>query len=181
MTRYISNIEYFDWMYNLVCDGTYNEGRSYQKLFKHLHKREFRYILEMDANRADDGVELRYRFAYDNDYDYESVRRYLGDRECSVLEMMMALAIRCEDDYMGDPDIGDRTGKWFFDMINSLGLKDMYDRRFDADHVDDIIDRFLDRKYKRNGEGGLFTTTDRSRDMRRAEIWYQMCWYLDDL
>ena len=181
MTHNVLNKRYFDWMYNLVCDGTYNRRLSYQKLLTHLHNREFYYILDMDGNRASDGVDLRYRFAYENNYEYAIITRYLDDRECSVLEMMVALAIRCEEDNMGDPDIGNRTGKWFFVMLESLGLESMTDDVFDERYTDDVVNRFLDRKYKRNGEGGLFTTTDRRRDMRAAEIWYQMCWYLDDL
>jgi len=94
---------------------------------------------------------------------------------------MVALALRCEDDYTGDPEIGNRTGQWFFEMIESLGLSSMTDRRFDEEYVDKAIDIFLDREYKRNGEGGLFTIKNSHRDMRNAEIWYQMCWYLDDL
>lgn len=168
---------YFDWMYSLVCGG----HPAYRKLLTHLHNREFYYILEMDGNRASDGIDLRYRFAYENHYDYSMVARYLDDRECSVLEMMVALAIRCEEDNMGDPDIGNRTGQWFSVMLESLGLASMTDDIFDDEYVDNVVDRFLDRKYKRNGEGGLFAVKNGRRDMRNAEIWYQMCWYLDDL
>ena len=181
MTRDILKNEYFDWMYDLVCDGGYNRRRSYRKLLTYLHDREFHYILDMDGNRAADGTDLRYRFAYENNYGYARVARHLDDRGCSVLEMMVALAIRCEEDYMGDPDIGNRTGRWFFGMLESLGLVPMYDSAFDKQIVDNIVDKFLDRKYERNGEGGLFTIYDDRRDMRTAEIWYQMCWYLDDL
>lgn len=181
MTSDILNKKYFNWMYKLVCDGVHNEGKPYHKLLTHLHNREFYYILDMDGNRADDGVDLRYRFAYENHYDYAAVATYLDNKECSVLEMMVALAIRCEDDNMGDPNYGNRTGQWFFTMVESLGLKDMYDNNYNEQVVDNIVDIFLDRGYKRNGEGGLFTIKNRRRDMRTAEIWYQMCWYLDDL
>ena len=34
--------------------------------------------------------------------------------------------------------------------------------------------------YKRNGEGGLFTINRRGLDMRSVEIWYQMCWHLQE-
>ena len=177
----ILKIKYFDWMYNLVCDGAYNNGRSYRKLLSHLHNREFYYTIDMDGNRAADGIDLRYRFAYEHNYDYAAIAHYLDNRECSVLEMMVALAIRCEEDYMGDPDVGNRTGRWFFAMLESLGLVMMTDSVFEEDVVDFVIDRFLRHEYERNGKGGLFTLKNRRRDMRTAEIWYQMCWYLDDL
>lgn len=181
MTRNNIPNKYFNWMYGLVCNGRYNEGQPYRRLLTHLHDREFHYILDMDENRAADGVDLRYRFAYENNYDYAAIARYLDTRECSVLEMMVALAIRCEDDNMGDPDIGNRTGQWFFVMLESLGLKTMTDDIFNEQYVDDVIDCFLERRYKRNGEGGLFTISNPCRDMRTAEIWYQMSWYLDEL
>lgn len=177
MRYHVINDRYFDWMYSLVCE----KRPEYRKLLTHLHQREFYYILEMDGNRSADGIDLRYRFAYENHYDYALATRYLDDKECSVLEMMVALAIRCEDDYMGDAGTDNRTSQWFYAMIKSLGLDSMTDDIFDERYVDEVVDRFLDRKYKRNGEGGLFTTKDRRRDMRAAEIWYQMCWYLDDL
>jgi len=177
MTSDILKKEYFNWMCGLVN----SDRRPYKMLLRHLHHRDFYYILEMDGNRAADGVDLRYRFAYENKYEYPMVAHYLDNVECSVLEMMVALALRCEDDYTGDPEIGNRTGQWFFEMIESLGLSSMTDRRFDEEYVDKAIDIFLDREYKRNGEGGLFTIKNSHRDMRNAEIWYQMCWYLDDL
>lgn len=50
------------------------------------------------------------------------IASYLDNRPCSVLEMIIALAIRLEEHIMDDPDIGNRTGQWFWDMIVSLGL-----------------------------------------------------------
>ena len=83
---------------------------------------------------------------------------------------------------MDDPDIGDRTGQWFWSMIENLGLSDMDDAEYDELYVHRIVKRFLDRGYKKNGEGGLFTIHHSAgRDLRNVEIWYQMCWYLDEL
>ena len=179
MTRDIFIDLYFDWMYQLVCDDQYQD--SYCRLLSHLHDREFIYILEMDGNRATDGVDLRYRFAYDCGYNYSMVDRYLGNRPCSILEMMVALALKCEENIMVDPDVGDRTGLWFWDMVASLGLSSMTDSEFDIFYVDDVLDRFLNREYRRNGEGGLFTVRHCRYDLRTAEIWYQMNWYLNDI
>ena len=99
---------------------------------------------------------------------------------CSVLEMMIALSMRCEEQIMDDPDIGNRTGQWFWDMIDNLGLGNMSDSKFDSLYVDEVLQRFLNRDYKRNGEGGLFTINRRGLDMRSVEIWYQMCWHLQE-
>ena len=44
---------------------------------------------------------------------------------------------------MDDPDIGNRTGLWFWKMIENLGLKTMRDAVIDTDYVEKIIFRFL--------------------------------------
>jgi hypothetical protein len=178
MTRNELNNEYFEWMYQLV----YNNRRlSYRKLLSYLHNVEFIYIIGMDGNRAEDGIDLRYRFGYEQGYDSQTISTFLDNRPCSVLEMLIALAIRCEEHIMDDPDIGNRTGQWFWNMIINLGLGSMDDSKFDENYVEDVVSRFLDRKYKRNGEGGLFTVEHFKNDLRTVEIWYQMCWYLDEV
>lgn len=170
---------YFDWICGLVCD---DDTRSYyKKLLCYLHGREFIYTIEMDKNRETDGIYLRYRFAYENCLDSSIIDEYLRDKPCSVLEMMVALAFRCEEDIMDNPDIGNRTGKWFWDMISSLGLDSMDDEKFNKSYVKKIVDRFLNREYKPNGKGGLFTVDNCVCDLRDVEIWYQMCWYLDNI
>ena len=109
-------------MYQLVFDGRYSKRLSYRKLLRELHRIEFTYSIPMDGNRAEDGVDLRYRFGYENGYSSSMISVYLDNRMCSVLEMMIALAIRCEEHIMDDPDIGNRTGQWFWNMIVNLGL-----------------------------------------------------------
>lgn len=179
MTRDRLNNAYFDWMYQLVFES-YSRRLSYRKLLQELHRTEFSYVIPMDGNRAEDGVDLRYRFGRSAGYDDAMISTYLDQRPCSVLEMMIALAIRCEEHIMDDPDIGNRTGQWFWNMIVNLGLGSMNDSKFDEDLVEDVIQRFLERRYKRNGEGGLFTVNHCGHNLRSVEIWYQMCWYLDE-
>lgn len=176
------NNEYFEWIYNLVCANRYSKQISYRKLLMYLHSTEFIFSIPRDGNRADDGLALRYRFAYDyadaHDTEIENAEEYI-DGPCSVLEMMVALSIRCEE-FMDDPSIGDRTGQWFWGMIVNLGLGSMTDSHFDKERVVDAVNRFLNREYEPNGEGGLFTLRKPCRDLRSVEIWYQMCWYLDE-
>lgn len=181
MTKDELNNRYFEWMCQLVLERRYSKGHSYHKLLSFLHSIDFSYTIPMDGNREADGIDLRYRFGYENSYKDSMIAAYLDNRPCSVLEMMIALAIRCEENIMDDPDIGDRTSQWFWSMIANLGLSSMDDARYDEQYTDKIIERFLNRDYKRNGEGGLFTVKHSNRDLRNVEIWYQMCWYLDEL
>ena len=181
MTEIELNNEYFEWMCQLVCNERYSRRLSYQKLLRHLHNIDFQYMLPMDGNRAEDGIDLRYRFGYEKEYEGPMIASYLDNRPCSVLEMLIALAFRCEEHIMDDPDIGNRTGQWFWNMISNLGLSSLNDTRFDSGYLNRVITRFLNREYERNGEGGLFTVKNCKHDLRTVEIWYQMCWYLDDI
>ena len=177
MTSEELNDLYFDWMCQLVSDD-YHE--DYQNLLHFLHGVEFTYIMEMDENRLKDGVALRYRFGRECGYPRDMIASYFDEYPCSVLEMMVALAVRCEEDIMRNYDYGDRTPEWFWGMIDSLGLRSMTNRYFQVTAAKYIIQRFLNRTYKPNGEWGLFTVRNPKRDMRTVDIWYQMHWYLNE-
>lgn len=167
--------DYFEWMYKLVVKTDGGPSISYRKLLMTLHRTKFVYSIPMDENRASDGVDLRYRFTFADDVD-----RYLNG-PCSVLEMMIALAIKCEENIMDDPKKGNRTAHWFWNMIINMGLGAMTDLRFDRDYTEEAITRLLDRKYEYDGRGGLFTVKKPERDLRTVEIWWQLCWYLNDI
>ena len=169
--------EYFEWLVSIACVDI--KAVSYRKLLNHLHCIEFMPSLEMDENRAEDGIELRYRFAHDYLEDDDAEYELTGG--CSMLEMMLALSIRCEETIMDDPTIGDRTAQWFWGMIMNLGLGGMYDKNFDRRYVEEVIQRFLDRDYEPDGTGGLFTVRNFEYDMRTIEIWHQLCGYLNSI
>ncbi len=168
---------YFNWLCAQIHD---KKHKSYRKLLDHLHSIPFHYILEMDGNRYEDGIDLRYKFAYNENLDQREVEYYLGDDGCSVLEMMVALSSKCEQ-IMEDPSIGDRMPNWFWDMIRNLGLSTMDDSNYDPDYVNTALIRFMDREYEPNGKGGLFIVRNKKHvDMRNVEIWYQAMWYLNE-
>jgi hypothetical protein len=161
-------------MVDMVCANRFADGVSFRKLLKHLHDTVFTYTLKKDADRAADGEYLRYRFAYRNGYD-----KNFTDGSSSVLEVMIAIAMECEESIMDDPSYGDRTAQWFWEMVKNLGLGGMTDTRYDAEHVDEVLTRFLSRKYTRDGRGGLFYIPGCTRDLRRVAIWHQLCWWLN--
>lgn len=180
MTRDELNDAYFEWMCRLVGSQMYR-NRSYRRLLSHMHTVAFRAMLSMDENRASDGIDLRYRFGDEQAIDTCMISAYLDDRPCSVMEMMVALAHRCEEQIMDDPEIGDRTGTWFWVMIDNLGLREMSDGQYDRAQVERVLQKFMNRQYKRNGKGGLFSVERSCRDFREAEIWNQMNWYLNSI
>ena len=87
----------------------------------------------MDVNRAADGLNLRERLGFQS------------GNPCSIFEMMVALAVRCEEHIMTNDEIGDRTPLWFWGMIENLGLREMTDDIFDERLVDEVVERFLAR------------------------------------
>ena len=88
---------YFEWLYNYACKGRISEHISFRKLFINLYDTQFDFYIRNDVNRAMDGVNLRYRFAtvIQNDEAFDIL-----DGPCSVLEMILALAIRIEETIM---------------------------------------------------------------------------------
>lgn len=180
MTREQIQNEYFEWLSDLVCADQCSDIATNHKLLAHLHDREFIYIIANDQNRAEEGEYLRYRFAMDAGYgDVADWILDILDSSCSVLEMMVALALRCEENIMDDPTVGNRTGYWFWSMIVNLGLGGMSDARYDRRIVDDAVDCLLNREYAPDGKGGLFRIRHCEYDLRSVEIWHQLCWYLD--
>ena len=172
------NDEYFEFLCELIDSDRFSKRVSYRKVLMRLHDIEFTWFVPYDDNRADDGIQLRRRFALiRNDM---SLSSHISG-PCSVLEMMVALAVRCEETIMDDALMGNRTGQWFWGMIHNLGLSPMSDSKFDRDYVDYVIARLLNREYESDGEGGLFRVKNCDRDMRTVEIWCQLSWYLDSI
>lgn len=167
--------EYIDWMARLVDIDSHG---SYRKIFSLLYNRDFQSVIPLDQNRVEDGIDLRYRFGYDTGWPQYIIANELDTTPCSTLEVMVALANRCEESIMTNPELGDRTGEWFWEMLSSLGLSRMDDSHFDEKKADDILQKLFTNTYAYDGKGGLFTVNNPPHDMRSVEIWSQMCFYL---
>ena len=175
--------EYDNWIIDLATDWCSNFG-EYGCLMEYLHSVPFYSTVQipLDRNRGADGKDLRLRFVETTDeYNYNHAYLYLMDYDASMLEVMVALAIRCEENIMHDSDVGDRSYEWFYGMLMSSGLDACCDDNFDEDTAQEIVTRILERKYSKNGKGGLFTLSNPPKDLRKVEIWYQLLWYLDEV
>ena len=174
---------YFEWLLNQIFTGSILTLRNdYTKLMCYLFNAKFYWSIPRDSNRFEDGLSLRDRFM-DVCMDQTTISEdefelYFNPTNCSVLEMMAALAIRCEETIMYDPDLGNRTGDWFWVMIRSMNLHTMTDADYNEDYVERVVAMMLDREYSPDGEGGLFTIPDCQYDLRDVEIWYQMSWFI---
>ena len=173
--------EYFRWLCDLV--DIEQEDRSYSILARDLFRKEFVALVKHDENRASDGLELREEYLREINYP-----KYVEiEGECSVLEMLIALARRIDFETSDPYDLNntvDRTSYWFWEMIDNLGLIEFSDDcyvEYDGSFmVDAIVDRWLDREYSWDGNGGIFPLKYTNEDQRDVEIWYQMNMYLNE-
>lgn len=166
--------KYLDWLYSQIAPTSIrNPARAYRSLCAHLFKVPFRWDTDTrDDNRMEDGRELRYDFLTKFKIDEDPIWM---DLEISVLEVLIGLARRLSF------ETDEEVDKWFWTMLDNLNLRKYTDAVYLEGNwidVDKIIDRFLDRKYKGNGEGGLFPIRHPKIDQRKVELWDQMANYL---
>jgi len=175
MRKRVGNIrneeDYFRILCGLAGIKKPLETSGYKLIMKKLYNTEFYWNIPNDDNRALDGKNLRDKFGWN-----------YRDRECSFLEMLLALAIRCDEDVMYTPEDGDRTEHWFWMMMQNLGLSRCRDNDFEdswtMSDVTYVTENMMARDYATNGIGGLFPLRRPKKDQRKVEIWYQMSAYL---
>ena len=167
-------VRYVDWLRYQAM----GQDRSYDELLDFLYDKPYTYTIRMDENRAEDGIELRYIFGAENGIAYEDISSGLDSgRDCSMLEMMVALARRCENQIMVDMEEGAQPERWFQVMLTNLGLGSQTNDNFDEGKADYITDRFLAHQYSYYGDGSLFSVCHPRHDMRKTDLWYQAMWY----
>ncbi len=158
---------YFDWLLEMVG---YYEGDGHDNLMWLLFNTDFTWSVANDDNRAAEGIELRRIFMEKEGWFSEP----LDGEECCCLEMFIGLAKRMDDDIMWDGET-DRTADWFWMMMANMG----FDEHDDYYVIEDVLERFLDRKYALNGDGGPFPLKGRNvPNQRKIEIWRQMQAYM---
>ena len=99
---------YFGWMAQ-VAISDYRRRDDYLMLLEHLDNINFTYSIPFDENRFNDGQDLRNRFGQENNiagYDIDEMSFRKGP--CSILEMMVALSLKYEENFMSDPAYGNR-------------------------------------------------------------------------
>lgn len=168
--------DYFNWLCMLVeADGL---SEPHDLLLADLYNIDFYSLIPHDESRATDGLALREEYYCEVNYPrYVSIKR-----DCSVLEMLVALARRMDYE-TGNPDYPtDTTVEWFWKLLDNLGLFVFSDRRYrrlgGSDAVGEIVENLLERDYKSDGEGGLFPLKSCIDDQTQVEIWDQMHSYL---
>ena len=161
--------EYFNWLVQHVALDS-PEYFNYNKLMDYLYSQDFEWLINRDSNRAQDGSDLRDLFSYETGVmDWYNA---LGG-PCTVLEMLVGLAQRIDNEIMYDYELGDRTPLWFWEMVSNLGLDYYDDNHFRIDRVEKILHNWLCRKFDDYGNGGIFPLDESQNDQREVEIWLQ--------
>lgn len=168
--------DYFDWLYFKVMSGQLTSRNSFRKLLIMLHTIPFRYFVAYDENRAADGINLRWYYVTDGGYN--DILQW--DSKCTVLEMLVSLAMTMEN-MVGEPGDDYGLAHWFWMMLDNLDLATMTDDVYDKTYVYGRVSMFMDRTYEPDGYGNIIYIPGVKDDLRDVEIWYQMCWYLDSI
>lgn len=165
--------KYVDWIIEQVCDEGYEQMADRRYLFDALDREPFIPACRMDENRAEDGVDLRHRYFLETGEESGH-----GLRRCTMLEMLAALAMRCEETIMIDMDVGRRVGRWFFPMLVNMASP-LEDGIFGSPYTVMMgCRRLRNHDYAPDGRGGLFYIPGYKGDMRGLEIWSQLMAYL---
>lgn len=171
MGNIIVDTAYYDWLLEQIKYYP-GENDNVDTALELMFDTPFRWTVENDDNRLEDGLQLRSIFMDDEGWNTNP----FFEESCSVLEVLIALAIRIENDIMWDGQ-SNRTDKWFWEMYDNLGFNNV-----DVSDYMGLLDTFLDRKYDKNGKGGLFplnkNNTNRRNNQRKIEIWEQAQLYL---
>lgn len=168
MTRARNEETYFSWL----CHQIHAKNTHQKELAFLLHQIPFSGLIPNDDNRAEDGLILREVFTDEKELDISMI-----DPECSVLEMLIALAKRIEY-IIEDPTSNEDMVTWFWRMLDNLGLET--NQVTSLQKNEEIIENFLRRDISPKGHGGLFPLSRSRRDQRKVEIWYQLMAYLDE-
>lgn len=162
--------DYYMWLLDRI-DALRGEHSNYSLLAQQLFSTEYTYAFELEKNRAMAGLNLRKLFAQEYGVYLEDVQ----SGPCSVLEMIIAISETIAFDKSAP------TSKWFWLIMDNLGLTSQDDSHYDENYISDVLNVWLFRQYDSCGHGSLFPIPDYDGDVRNMETWDQMNVYLTRL
>ena len=162
--------EYYIWLLKHVH---FNDNR-YDLLMQQLFDSPFEVILDRDVNRIDDCLSLRGQFFYEI-----GVNGDFSNKKPCILELLISLAIRIDNEYLGNPD-DPHPEFMFWEMICNLKLDKFDNSHYNCDEIYKILGIFVGRQYDFCGRGGIFPVKSRVSDQRELEIVSQMKAYLSE-
>lgn len=159
------SIKYIDWLLRTV---RFNKP-GYTRLIHCLFEIPYEAIIVRDENRIDDALSLRSEYP----------RNYNENGDPNVLEVLVALALRIDEEYIGDPSDPSKANI-FWEMLCNLELDKQTDIHFDEELVYEIIEGWLSRDFGYDGEGSPFPIKYPIQDQTKIELWFQAQEYLSE-
>ena len=150
---------------------------EYTTLLKCLDDIEYRWSVQIDGNRAYDGVKLRWLY---NDIWNGGSDRGARFNACTVLEFLIGTLKRADEEY-GVSYEESKLAEWFWESMETAGLMCFsddgglsYGEDWNFEDVELAVGQILDRRYDRNGAGGFWMVPGCRVDLRKRDVWEQV-------
>jgi len=174
----VNNIsEYVNWLIgpqNLGLARSIDQGRI-SLLIELLSNTKFECSIPEDNPRTEDAFDLRRE--YISECRYNSEEPQADDRlygPASVLEVLVALAIRFDMEVVGNPGVP-QPDRLFMEWLDNLGVVVM-DSEWSIDNSNLImlkLSKWMNRNYKDDGKGSIFPLKHVTFNFSKSDIWRQ--------
>ena len=158
-----------------IIENRDHQMRDYSRLIDCLFKIPFESFHPMDNNRISDAKMMRDEILFNEHRTARVDISVVEDRYISVLEVLIALAHRMENDILCDPmsEI-DHTSDYFWVFLRNLDVEQFENVRFNEINVREKVEKWVRREYEKDGFGSIFPMKKPRNDMRKIEIWNQL-------
>jgi hypothetical protein len=166
--------DYLRWLEPQLRDEHGNPDKTYWDLLNVMWEREFGWVMEMDQNRMQDGLDLRVEFAREHRIHPDAMDP-LGP--CTFLEVLIGLSRRLA--FIA----GGQAPGWAWQLLGNLEFHRMSDPISQPKHrrIEEIMTSVIERRYLPDGTGGFFPLAWPDDDQTKIELWYQLNAYVGEL
>lgn len=189
---------YFFYLLSLINDQDH-DSRDYMKLCTLLHETPYQVLNPMDSNRVLDGEALRDKWLDHTRVKDERLRieyaKDVSDTPASMLEVLVALALRVNDYILADPDKPELAANLFWEFIDNIVSYGAFGSKYSSasdiltdekwcDYTSDTmiacLNRINTRTYHSDGIGGLFPLRNPKINQRKEELWTCCVAYINE-
>lgn len=168
---------YFEWLVEIVR-GEDEEYVDLIPVLDFLFDRRFEWHNTLDRNRVADALLLRRDYAKEEGCAYPADSK---EKECSVFEVLVRLAVDVDDHITGDPE-DPHPEIWFWKWLENLGIDDRCTGEgYDEEYLEQQISRWLKGDFSSLGKGSPFRLHHRAGDQRKKDMWGQCMAYISEV
>lgn len=168
--------DYFEYILEYLAGDGEGDEPSYSQLLWILYNYEFRVVVDMDYNRVKNALYLRDHLAE------EAGLNIIENDFCSVLDILVHLADRMafNVDRLSERETGLRC--YFWEMIENFGFEECTDgdKNWSEEGVLEVLNRWVCRKYDKNGSETPFPICNSVSKYDKFELWDQMQIYIEE-